>query len=294
MDFPLGWPVIPAANVRRSRPLVGGATAVVGVGEQVRPDQVVAERPGADGEQVGVVAGLAGRVTQVLPGRSVTIDGVATTIQGIFGLGGPAAGALHFLPRGESLAVAPIPRHSIVVFPAQLPLTLLQRAAGSGAAGIVAAGMAVRELESFARADLSAALEGHAPEAVRLPLTLLFTEGVGSSTMDSAIFKVLSQRAGDIALLTGTTDPRRNVRPEILLPLPLGTAAVATPADDAIIAGARVRVVAGPWRGMRGETAHVFARRQVTDLGLLARAARVRLEDGTSPVVPFNFLERIG
>lgn len=294
MDFPLGWPVIPAANVRRARPLVGGATAMVAVGDQVRPDQPVAERPGAEGERVAVVAGLAGRVTQVLPGRSVTIDGIATIIQGIFGLGSTTAGALHFLPRGESLAVAPIPRHSIVVFPGQLPLTLLQRAAAGGAAGIIAAGMAVRELESFARADLSAALDGLAPEAAHLPLTLLFTEGVGASAMDSAIFQMLAQRAGDIALLSGATDPRHNVRPEILLPLPLGTPTVATPADDAIAAGARIRVVAGRWRGMRGEAMHVFAQRQVTDLGLLARAARVRLEDGTSPVVPLNFLERIG
>jgi hypothetical protein len=268
MDFPLGWPVIPAANVRRARPLAGGATALVGVGEQVRPDQPVAERPGAGGERVAVLAGLAGRVTQITPGRSLTIEGAATIIQGIFGLGGAVA--------------------------AQLPLTLLQRAAAGGAVGIVAASMAVRELESFARADLLAALDGLVPDARQLPLTLLFTEGVGTSSMDSGIFQLLAQRAGDIALLTGTTDPRRNVRPEILLPLPLGTPTVATPADDTIASGARIRVVAGSWRGMRGEAMHVFARRQLTDLGLLVRAARVRLEDGTSPVVPLNFLERIG
>jgi len=294
MDFPLGWPVIPATHVRRSRTLSGGATALVSVGDQVRPDQVVAERPGPEGARQPVLAGLAGRVSQIIPGYTITIEGVATIIQGIFGLGGATAGAVHFLPRGESLAVVPIPRNAIIVFPGQLPLTLLQRAATGGAAGIIAASMAVRELESFARTDLSAALDGLFPEAADLPLSLLFTEGVGALTMDSGTFQLLTQHAGDTALLSGTTDPRRNVRPELLLPLPLGTATVATPTDDTISAGARIRVVAGPWRGLRGETMHVFARRQLTDVGLLVRAARVQLEDGASSVVPLSVLERIG
>src|SRR5579859_1677134 len=81
MNFPLGWPVVPAANVRRHR-LLAGATALVGVGDQVRPDQAIAERPGSGGERVPVLAGLAGRVTQVVAGRALTIEGVATVIQG--------------------------------------------------------------------------------------------------------------------------------------------------------------------------------------------------------------------
>lgn len=293
MDFPLGWPVIPAANVRRVRALLGGAAPVVGVGEQVHPEQVVAERPGADGKREPVLAGLAGRVTQVTPGRAIVIEGLATIIQGVLGLGGVATGLLHFLPRAESVAVVPIPRGSVIVFPGQVPLTLLQRAATLGAAGVIAGSASARELEAFTRADLTAALDGMVPELGRLPLTLIFTEGVGSLMMDATIFHLLSQRAGDMALLDGATNPRRNQRPEVLLPLPLGTAAIATPADDTVQVGAGVRITDGHRRGSRGEVIFVFGRPQVVEPGILAPAVRVRLEDGSSPVVLASAVERV-
>jgi hypothetical protein len=39
---------------------------------------------------------------------------------------------------------------------------------------------------------------------------------------------------------------------------------------------------------------NVFAHRQVVEPGILVRAVRLRLDDGTSPVVPVNVLERVG
>jgi hypothetical protein len=294
MDFPLGWPVISAANVRRIRPLTGGATALVQVGEQVRPDQPIAERPGPDGARTAVPAGLAGRVAQVVPGRGVVIEGAAAVVQGILGVGGDAVGPLHLLPRGESVAMVRLVPGSVIVFPGQVPLTLLQRAASSRVAGIIGASVGARELEAFARADLSAALDGLVPEVARLPLTLVVTEGIGNWTMDPTTYQALSAHVGDIALLDGATNPRRNRRPEVLLALPLGTATVSTPADDNIVIGALVRLTAGQQRGASGEVVNVFAHRQVVAPGLLVRAVRLRLDDGTSPVVPINCVERVG
>jgi hypothetical protein len=294
MDYPLGWPLIPAANVRRVRPLGGGATALVQVGEQVRPDQAIAERPGADGSRLSVLAGLAGRVAQLDPGRGLLIEGAATIMQGILGVGGEAVGPLHFLPRGESVAVVQLVPGSVIVFPGQVPLTLLQRAAAGHVAGIIGASVGARELEAFVRADLSAALDGLVPELARLPITLVVTQGIGNWAMDSATYQMLASRTGEIALLDGTTDPRRNRRPEVLLALPLGNPTMATPADDNIVIGARVRLSAGQQRGARGEVVNVFAHRQVVEPGLLVRAVRLRLEDGTSPVVPVNCVERVG
>ncbi len=293
MDFPSGWPVIPAANVRRLRPL-GGATPLVNVGEQVRPDQPLAERPSARGDQEPVIAGLAGRVAQILPGRGVALEGVATIIHGIFGVGGTAAGTLHFLARGESVAVVRIPPGAVIVFPGQIPLTLLQRAATDGAAGIVGASVGIRELEAFIRADMTAVLDGMLLDAAHMPLPLVLTEGIGSFAMDSVVFQLLSQRAGDIVLVSTATDPRRAIRPEVLLPRPLGSPALPLPADDTIAVGARVRLVAGPGRGSRGEVVYQFAQRQVVAPGLVVPAVRVRLEDGASQVVPLTFVERVG
>ena len=294
MDFPLGWPLISAASVRRVRPLAGGATALVQVGEQVRPDQAIAERPGPDGVRVAVPAGLAGRVAQVAPGRGVLIEGAATVVQGIVGVGGEAVGPLRFLPRGESVAMVDLAPGSVIVFAGQVPLTLLQRAASGRVAGIIGASVGARELEAFMRADLSAALDGLVPEVARLPLTLVLTEGIGNWAMDPATYQALFARAGDVALLDGSTDPRRNRRPEILLALPLGSPTVSTPADDNIVIGAHVRLATGHQRGTRGEVVNVFAHRQVVEPGLLVRAVRVRLDDGTSPVVPVNCVERVG
>lgn len=293
MDFPLGWPVIPAANVRRMRPLSRGATALVGTGEQVRPDQPVAERPGPEGQREYVLAGLAGRVAQVTPGHGLAIEGAATIVQGLLGVGGPVTGPLHFLPRGEAVAVVPIPRGAVVVFPGQAPLTLLQRAASMGAAGVIAGSVGARELEAFTRADMSSVLDGLVPEIASISLTLVFTQGAGVAPMDAVIQQALAQRTGDIALVTGLTDPRRNVRPEVLLPLPLGSATMAVPADGTVTLGTRVRVTAGRTRGARGEVVYQFSQRQHVEPGILARAVRVQLEDGTSPVLPVSFVERI-
>lgn len=294
MDFPLGWPVIPSANVRRWRPLAGGATPLVKVGDQVRPDQPVAERPAPSGKREAILAGLAGRVAQVAPGRGLLIEGAATIIQGLVGVGGPAVGPLHILARGESVSVVPIPQGAVIVFPGQAPLTLLQRAASMGAAGIIAASAGAREIEAFTRMDLTAVLDGLVPEVSRFPLTLVFTEGIGSFAMDPVIYQMLAQRIGDVALVDGATDPRRSIRPEVLLPQPLGSATTATPVDDAIGVGDRVRVTAGRWRGAHGETIHVFAHPQLVSAGILTHAVRVRLDDGTTPVVPLHFLDSIG
>jgi hypothetical protein len=293
MDYPSGWPVIPAANVRRIRPL-GGATPLVNVGDQVRPDQPVAERPSTQGGREPVIAGLAGRVAQIVAGRGVAIEGVATVIHGIFGLGGSAAGALHFLARGESVAVVRIPRGAVIVFPGQIPLTLLQRAAAEGAVALVGASIGIREIEAFTRADMTAVLDGMRLDASHVPLPLVLTEGIGSYAMDSVVFQHLSQHAGDVALINSVTDPRRAIRPEVLLPRPLGNPAMPLPADDSISLGAHVRLVAGPGRGSRGEVVYQFAQRQVIAPGLVVPAVRVRLEDGASQVVPVTFAERVG
>src|SRR5690348_13939579 len=138
LDFPLGRPLTQAALVRRVRPLPEGATAAVAVNDQVRAEQPVAEYRPPSGPPSRVLAGLSGRVCAVEPGRSVAVESVAAVAQGIVGLGGPAAGPLALLARGESLAVAPIARGSVILFPHQVPLMLLQRAAAGGAVGIIA------------------------------------------------------------------------------------------------------------------------------------------------------------
>ncbi|HLY29393.1 MAG TPA: hypothetical protein VKQ36_00065 [Ktedonobacterales bacterium] len=293
LDYPLGRPVAPAITVRRRRMLPPGATPFIQISEQAHPDQVIAEQRGPNGVSQ-TRAGLAGRVVEVKPGHSVTIEGVATLIQGIVGVGGSVVGPLCFLPRGESLAVVPIPRGGVIVYPQRASLTLLQRAASGGAVGVIAGSASALELEAFARTDLSSIFDGLTPPQGRQSLTVMLTEGFGDQTMDAAMFQLFTQRANDVVMLTGLTQPRINVRPEVLLPLPIGTAPMPTPMESALSVGARVSVTGSPQRGARGTITYLFEYPQVSQANIWAQCALVRLDDGATQTIPLSALDRLG
>lgn len=293
LHYPLGRPIAQAVAVRRQRHLPPGARVLVAAGDQVLPERPIAEVGQSSGGTV-VLAGLAGVIAEVIHGQRVAIEGVATLAQGVVGIGGAAVGPLVVLPRGESLAVVPIPRGGVILFPQHVPLTLLQRAAAGGAAGIIAASASARELEAFARADLTALLDGPAALSAQVALTVVLTEGLGMRPMDPSMYQALGQRIHDTVLLTGTTQPRDNVRPEVLLPLPLGTQAARAAADAALVAGARVLVRGGARSGMSGVILHVFQRQQRTATGAFAAAASVRCDDGSVEIVPLAALDRAG
>ncbi|HET9111907.1 MAG TPA: hypothetical protein VFN78_13845 [Ktedonobacterales bacterium] len=293
LDYPHGRPMISSVAVRRRRLLPPGATPLVSLNEQVSPGQAIAEAR-MDTGVVTAVAGLAGRVMQVTPGQSVTIEGAATLINGILGVGGQVAGPLFFPQRGESLALVQLPRGSVIVYPGQAPLTLLQRAYASGAVGVIAASASALELEAFARADLTALLDGFVPLAAQPPFTVLLTEGLGDSEMSLPILRVLEQRVNDVILLNGKTAPRRNVRPEALLPLPMSATPTATPLPSAFTVGMLARVISGPRRNMSGRIVHIFTQAQRTGLGQWEPSALLRLDDGATLVTPLALLDVIG
>lgn len=294
LDFPLGRPLAPAVTVRRRRSLTTGAAPLVAMGEAVSAEQRIADLP--DGADVyrPVLAGLTGRVVDITPGQHITIEGAATVVQGLLGLGGPAAGPLVMLPRGESLAVVPIPAGAVILFPQPVPMVLVQRAIAGGASGIIAPSAAVRELEALARTDLSAVYDGLAPDPVGFPLAVVLTEGVGSQPMSSAVYRVLAPHLGNVVLVSGATDPRGNFRPDVTLSLPRESATAMTPLPSALEPGAQVRVAAGVLRGALGEIVHVFSRRQFDAAGVLSPCALVRLDDGAVHMLPLHALDRVG
>jgi hypothetical protein len=292
LDFPSGRPFALAAAVIRTRQLPPDAQTLVRVNELVRAEQPIAHVT-LDGVPMPILAGLTGRITDTQP-TGVTIEGVATLLHGVLGIGPAVAGPLVSLPRGESFAVVPIPRGGIILLPQQAPLMLLQRAVTSGAAAVIAASASARELESFARADLSLLLDGQSARAARMPLTIVLTEGLGSYAMRSDVYQALAQRVNSVVLVSGATDPRRSIRPEIALPLPSETSAQSLPLSYDIESGARVAVTAGSQWGKRGQVTHVFARQRHVEPGILTTCAVVRFEDGTTASVPTFALDRIG
>ncbi|HZC06758.1 MAG TPA: hypothetical protein VE338_14070 [Ktedonobacterales bacterium] len=293
LDYPHGRPLISSVAVRRRRLLPSGATPLVSSNEQVSPGQAVAEAR-SDAGLVTALAGLAGRVVSVTPGQSVTIEGAATLINGILGVGGQVAGPIFFPQRGESLALVQLPRGSVIVYPSRAPLTLLQRAYASGAVGVIAASASALELEAFARTDLTALLDGFVPLTAQPTLTVLLTEGLGDREMSPAILRALEQRVNDVILLNGQTAPRRNIRPEALLPLPLSATPTATPLPSAFTVGMLARVIGGPRRGVWGRVIHIFTQAQQTDIGQWEPSALLRLEDGATLMAPLALLDVIG
>jgi hypothetical protein len=273
-----------------------GAAPLVAMGDHLRADQPLAEYNDGPRRQI-LPAGLAGRVLDSQNGPRqpfVTIEGVVTLLHGIVGVGGQVAGPLALLPRGESLAVVQIAPGSVIIFPHQVPLMLMQRAVASDVAGIIAGSASARELEAFARTDLTVALDGQPGYTSATPLTVVLTEGVGSASMSTATYQLLSQRMHDTVLLDGATDPRRNLRPEVILSAPPGAAPQPLPADATIRKGAVVSVSAGPRRGARGTIMYLFETSQPNAAGLRVPSASVRLEDGSLATLPLHALDRVG
>lgn len=281
-----------SSAVRRTHELPPGAVPLVQPGELLQAHQPIAELR-TQGSVTQIHAGFAGRVIDVTLGRSITIEGPAYVYHGVLGIGPFATGALAFLAPGESLALVPIPAGAIIVYPYRAPLTLLQRAAAGGATGIIAASASARELESFARVDLTAMLDGLPPGSARFPLTVVLTEGLGEAMMESETYERFVQHAGAFVLINGDTRPREGVRPEVLLP-PTAGMQPATQNTAPVTVGTPVLVVAGPYRGARGRVLHLYQHAQYSESGALLPSATVQLGDGRTLPMPLANLESLG
>jgi hypothetical protein len=293
LDFPVGCRLVSAASVRRQRKFPPGTSTTVAIGDQVQSDQTIAEINNA-GNISAVQAGFAGRVIDVTLNQRVVIEGTVTIIEGIVGIGAPAVGTLCMLPRGESLAMVPIPRGGVILFPQQLPLVLMQRAVTGGAAGIIAGSVSAREIEAFSRLDLSASLDGFPLTEPVSQLSIVITEGLGEAAMCAPLYQVMAQRLGTTVYLCGETSTRQAVRPEVLLAPPVSSAGEPLPLDSTLEAGAIVTVWAGGRRGSQAQVLQVLARRQYSAAGLLVPSAILRFDDGTTGIAPLHTLDRLG
>jgi hypothetical protein len=293
LDFPLGRRLVPAASIRRQRLLPAGATTGVAMGDQVQPDQTIAE-VASGGNRMPLQAGFSGRVTDVILNQRVTIEGTVTIIQGMVGIGGPATGTLCMLPRGESLAMVSIPRAGVILFPQQLPLVLMQRAASGGAAGIIAGSASAREIEAFSRLDLSALLDGFPLAAPPSPLTIVLTEGLGDTVMSASLYEVLSSRLSSTVYLSGETSILQAIRPEVLLSPSISASVQPLPLDSMLEPGAIVAVWASEQHGARAQVLQVLVHQHYNAAGLLVPSAIVRFEDGATAIMPLHILDRIG
>jgi hypothetical protein len=262
-----------------------------------------------------VPAGLRGRVVEITYRGGVLIESYATLVQGVIGVGDQVAGILTLWHSDSLNNSQTIPPGAILVVPGPLTLLLLRQILASGVAGVVSSSVALRDLEGFLHVDLIEFLQEERSEQRMLlqqhfpPLTLLFTEGLGLDLnrsggqalplpgMPANLITTLTRYEGSIALLSGETSLRNSIVPELIISLPPDGSQSASPAtqpNTSLTPGAQVRVYGGEHQGITGTIDYLFAYEQKFPSGLRAKAARLRLEDGSFLIIPLFSLQRTG
>jgi hypothetical protein len=245
-----------------------------------------------------IPAGLRGRVVDITHRGGVIIESRAAFIQGALGEGSQVAGVLTMWQAPDATGTRAIPPGAILVVPGPLNFTMLRQAIVSGVSGVVASSILARDLEGFLRTDIVQLIDSVDVELTSLhlpPLTILLTEGLGTLAMPARTMNLLSEHLGSIALLSGATSIRQGIYPELIISLPaMPEQWRPVQPDPLLVLGAQVRVCSGDSEGVIGEVEYLFSHQQVFPSGVRARAARLRLEDGSVIVVPVTIIERIG
>ncbi len=305
MVYPPAGSIVTYIEVQRERRFVSyGARSLplVYPGQEVLADQPVIrlELQRAAGQSqaptpVTIPSGLRGQVIQTTTRGGVVIKTRAALLTGSIGAGRQVAGILTLWQPGQSRST---PAHAILVVPGPANIAMLRQALASGVVGIVAGSIEMRDFEGFLGLDtfdLLNSIDVDMAQA-RLPsLTLLFTGGFGSQSMPESIFQLLIRYQGSIALLSGVTSTRYALYPELVISLPAETQRNWQPPaiDTSLRLGARVRVRLGANMGAIGDIDYFFVHQQRFPSGVQERAARLRLADGSTLIVPIMNIERI-
>jgi hypothetical protein len=206
---------------------------------------------------VQVRAFVDGEVTAVREGEGVTIRVAATYIQGIFGVGPETWGELAIAVGSKSEVL--LPKHvkdehrgKIIAGGSLATFDAIEAARKKGVAGIVAGGIHDEDLRRLLGYDLGVAITGQEP----IGITVVVTEGFGAIDMAERTFQLLRSRAGARTSLSGATQIRAGViRPEIVIPLEGGEAAVEAPAaaeKAGMKIGDPIRCIRRPYFGRIG------------------------------------------
>jgi len=248
-----------------------------------------------------VPAGLHGRVVGFTQRGGVVIESKAALVQGAVGAGNQVAGVLSMW-RAGGVGYIPhtIPPGALLIVPGPLTFTLLRRALNSGINGIIASSIALQDLEGFLRTDFLQLLRTKNIDQAQMqlpPLTLLLTEGIGSSIMPAHVLNLLHHYEGSVGLLSGVTSLRYNLYPELLISPPLSETQKdwqPVQPDISLSLDALVRIRGGERAGATGYIDYFFVYAQPFCSGIRTRAVRLRMPDGSFYVVPLSAIERIG
>jgi len=245
-------------------------------------------------------AGLRGRVVDITRRGGVIIESKAALLQGVIGAGNQVAGKLTmWQPPGFLGGAENIPEGALLVIPGPLNSTMLRQAVVAGVSGIIASSISSRDLESFLHVNLVElidSIDAESAQASLLQMTILLTEGPGTIAMPTRTMRLLGHYQGSMALLSGATSIRQGIFPELVFSLPAAEIQQGwhpMRPDTTLSPGVQVRVCSGDHEGAIGTIDYLYTHQQVFSSGILARSARLRLEDGSLLTVPLTLIERI-
>ena len=232
------------------------------------------------GKPLQLKAGLPGEVVELVSDRGAIVEATGALIQGVWGNGRLDFGVMSALGKTPDyvLQVTDLDislRGSIILAGHCQDQEVLQAAEDVPVRGLILASM-------------SAAL---VPIVMKLHIPVIIIEGFGKRKMNSVAFKLLTTNdRREVALNAEIWDPYLNTRPEIFIPLP-GTVGVTAPPESGTFAPNRqVRILRPPDVGEIGVILNVKPSTTILG-GLRTPAAEVRLENGTTALVPLANLE---
>ncbi len=270
------------------------ANTLVAAGRGMFPREIRAPREGrvvaAGGGQVlievGEVniqlrAGIPGLVTQVIPGRGVTIQTAGALIQGVWGNGRTETGLMvNLMDKPESVLEAGRLdvsfRGSVILGGHCREATVLQTAAELPVRGLI--------LSSLNPALVSLASQ------MRFPIVVM--DGFGFLPMNPLAYKLLTTNAKREATVNAEAfDRYSGARPEVIIPLPVSQEPPLPNDIEAFAPGQRVRLRAAPQRGTIATLMNLRPGLIALPSGLRVPCADVRTESGEVLIVPLANME---
>jgi hypothetical protein len=225
-------------------------------------------------------AALPGDVAELIPDRGAILETTGALVQGVWGNGQIDFGLMNVL--------AKTPDHELTIEQVDVSLRGAMILAGYCGSPEVLKAAAGVPLRGIILGSLEPAL---ASLAARLPLPVLVIEGFGRRPLSSTAYNLLSTNdRREVAVNAEVWDRYAGTRPELVIPLPAGSASGAPHETEIFAAGQSVRIVRAPYAGKVGTVANLCGT-AVFPSGIRAQAAEVRLENGDNAVLPLANLE---
>ena len=228
---------------------------------------------------VKLLAGMSGKVTEVIPDRGAILEANGAFLQGVWGNNQIDMGILFVKAKNPNDEFTKndldVTMRGAVVFDGHCSQAdALLKAADLHLRGLILGSMT---------SDLI-------PVALQLKLPVILLEGFGRLPVNEVAYKILSTNAKrDISLNAAMWNRFTGQRPEVLISLP--TQGGLPPETDEFQPGQTVRIQSEPYASRVGVLDEVLLQPIQLPNNLRTRAAAVRLEKNELVTVPLNNLD---